>query len=159
MAAMTWYRPTLARGDQAAGTKCCSTTSPGAARTCCSSPAPAASRRRAQSSRLPATTPGSMVILDPAREIGQQVAPLRERLAGPTGQPRKVFIVDPLGQTVAGCDVLELLRKHTRQELAIGAYGPRVPSPSCSASMRWTRSGTCRRWRKPATAAASSASA
>ena len=63
-----------------------------------------------------------MVILDPAREIGQQVAPLRKRLTGPTGQARKVFTIDPLGQTVAGCDVLELLRKHTRQELAIGAY-------------------------------------
>jgi type IV secretion system protein VirD4 len=68
------------------------------------------------------TYPGSMVILDPALEIGQQVAPLRRRLKGPSGQPRKVFTIDPLADTVQGCDVLELLRKHPRQELALGAY-------------------------------------
>jgi len=66
--------------------------------------------------------PGSMVILDPAREIGQQVAPLRKRLKGPSGQPRRVVTIDPLADAVQGCDVLELLRKHPRQELAIGAY-------------------------------------
>ena len=66
--------------------------------------------------------PGSMVILDPALEIGQQVAPLRKRLKGPSGQPRKVVTIDPLAGAVQGCDVLELLRKHPRQELAIGAY-------------------------------------
>ena len=66
--------------------------------------------------------PGSMVILDPALEIGQQVAPLRKRLKGPSGQPRKVFTIDPLADTVQGCDVLELLRRHPRQELGLGAY-------------------------------------
>jgi type IV secretion system protein VirD4 len=66
--------------------------------------------------------PGSMVILDPALEIGQQVAPLRQRLEGPSGHPRKVFTIDPLAETVRGCDVLELLRRHPRQDLAIGAY-------------------------------------
>jgi type IV secretion system protein VirD4 len=66
--------------------------------------------------------PGSMVILDPALEIGQQVAPLRRRLKGPSGRPRHVFTIDPLADTVQGCDVLELLRSHPRQELAIGAY-------------------------------------
>ena len=68
------------------------------------------------------TYPGSMVILDPALEIGQQVAPLRKRMNGPFGQPRKVFTIDLLADTVQGCDVLELLRKHSRQELTIGAY-------------------------------------
>ncbi len=68
------------------------------------------------------TYPGSMVVLDPAREIGQQVAPLRQRLLGPSGQPRKVFTIDPLADAVKGCDVLELLRAHPRQELAIGTY-------------------------------------
>ncbi|MGE0854138.1 MAG: type IV secretory system conjugative DNA transfer family protein [Hyphomicrobiaceae bacterium] len=66
--------------------------------------------------------PGSMVILDPALEIGQQVAPLRKRLNGPSGQPRKVFTIDPLADAVQGCDVLELLRRHPRQELGLGAY-------------------------------------
>jgi type IV secretion system protein VirD4 len=68
------------------------------------------------------TYPGSMVILDPALEIGQQVAPLRRRLKGPSGRPRDVFSIDPLADTVQGCDVLELLRKHPRQELSLGAY-------------------------------------
>ena len=58
----------------------------------------------------------------PRLEIGQQVAPLRQRLKGPSGKPRQVFTIDPLASAVKGCDVLDLLRRHPRQDLAIGAY-------------------------------------
>jgi type IV secretion system protein VirD4 len=65
---------------------------------------------------------GSMVVLDPALEIGQQVGPVRERLKGASGKPRKVVMIEPEGEVVRGCDVLELLRQSKRQELDVGAY-------------------------------------
>jgi len=94
--------------------------------------------------------PGSMVILDPALEIGQQVAPLRKRLKGPSGQPRKVVTIDPLASTVQGCDVLELLRKYfgiadaddgaTRREKVSGSGKPPSAVRAYSATLIGSRS-------------------
>ena len=68
--------------------------------------------------------PGSMVVLDPAQEIGDMVAPMRRRLAGPDGKPRRVVILDPMSNPVSGCDVLKPFRAMgVRQKtLVVGAY-------------------------------------
>ncbi len=65
---------------------------------------------------------GSMVVLDPALEIGEMVAPVRRRLRGPNGTQRRVITIDPESNAIQGCDVLELLRESKRQELVIGSY-------------------------------------
>ena len=65
---------------------------------------------------------GSMVVLDPALEIGEMVAPVRRRLRGPNGKQRRVITIDPESNAIQGCDVLELLRESKRQELVIGSY-------------------------------------
>ncbi len=68
--------------------------------------------------------PGSMVVLDPAQEIGDMVAPVRRRLSGPHGEPRRVVILDPMSNPVSGCDVLAPFRAMgVRQKtLVVGAY-------------------------------------
>jgi type IV secretion system protein VirD4 len=68
--------------------------------------------------------PGSMVVLDPAQEIGDMVAPVRRRMTGPDGKPRRVVILDPMSNPVSGCDVLKPFRAMgVRQKtLIVGAY-------------------------------------
>jgi type IV secretion system protein VirD4 len=66
--------------------------------------------------------PGSMVIYDPAREIGDIVSTYRGTVKTPGNSKRRVIVIDPSMNRVAGCDILELLRTSDNQISDIGAY-------------------------------------
>jgi type IV secretion system protein VirD4 len=65
---------------------------------------------------------GSMVVLDPAQEIGDTVGPVRRAMIGLNGLPRRVIILDPEDDTHMGTDVLALLREHRHKQQILGAY-------------------------------------